>query len=128
VRDETLVSHTKLKEVEDTKNTTYHSSIKTTSMTVWNARDENDVQVVEDKITKRNINRQTLHNLETRAEKQIAKFVQTEFEKGDILRVLMTVVFSDMRRLIKAEQTKQIVVWYVPRLFIRPLHTNTTRV
>jgi hypothetical protein len=63
------------------------------------------------------VNQQTLDNLETRAEKAVAKFEETEFKKGDIVRIAMNVVYSDMRKLIKAGKTKQIVVWYVPRLF-----------
>lgn len=116
-RDQTLIWHTKLKEVEDAKNTTYHSSIKTTPKTVWDAKDANDVPVYEDRVTKRNINQQTLNNLETRAEKLISKFEETEFEKGDVVRVLMSVVFSDVRKLIKQGLSKQLVIWYVPRLF-----------
>jgi hypothetical protein len=117
VKDQTLIWHSKLEEVETAKNTTYHGSIKTTPQTVWDAKDVAEVEAIDDNISKTNVNQQTLDNLETRAEKAVAKFEETEFKKGDIVRIAMNVVYSDMRKLIKAGKTKQIVVWYVPRLF-----------
>jgi hypothetical protein len=115
VKDQTLIWHSKLEEVETAKNTTYHGSIKTTPQTVWDAKDVAEVEAIDDYISKTNVNQQTLDNLETRAEKAVAKFEETEFKKGDIVRIAMNVVYSDMRTLIKAGKTNQIRLFRIRR-------------
>jgi hypothetical protein len=116
VRNNNTIWFDKFEEVERTKNTTYHGTIKATPETVWNARALVN-HAPGDVLNSANVNKRTLGNIVDTAKKRVNRFNQTEFKVGDIVRCEMGVIFSDIRKMIKAGNGKFIAVFYAPRMF-----------
>lgn len=102
-----------LREIEDNKNNTYHSFVKATPNEVWSA-DKNPIRL------RQRFNKKTIarSNHLRHVENQIKKFRdQDTFEVGDYVRVRMATLFSNIRKVIKEGNSKQIVVEYTPLIF-----------
>jgi hypothetical protein len=110
-----------LKAIEDNKNHTYNSTIKTTPDEIWSP--DKEAPVLNDRlpdtfIDKTNKKLVAKANVLRIAKKQIAKFQEEDnFQVGDKVRVKMSSIFSGVRRLVKQNLTKQIVITYSPEIF-----------
>ena len=111
----------KLKAIEDNKNHTYNSTIKTTPDEIWSP--DKEAPVLHDRlpytfIDKTNKKLVAKANVLRIAKKQIAKFQEEDnFQVGDKVRIKMSSIFSGVRRLVKQNLTKQIVITYTPEVF-----------
>lgn len=103
-----------LRDIENNKNNTYNENIKATADDIWSPDKEkpdlrtegDDKKVIAQQETRR------------RVEKEMEKFKEMDdFQKGDLVRVKMSSLFSGVRKLVKAKLTKQIVVSYSPEVF-----------
>lgn len=101
-----------LEQVERAKNSAYHPVIKDTPENVWNARsdDSNDKLKIIDDARK--------NSAETNS-KKLDKYKNVSvFKKGDRVLLEMSVYYSNIREMIKAKNTKSIVLWYMPKIWI----------
>lgn len=108
-----------LQTVEDNKNNSYHSSVKGIPNNIWVPN--------KNKLTERNLPQTVINDnprLQARltvvkkALKQIRKFKeQDNFQVGDLVRVKMSSIFANVRKLIKAREGKNLVITYTPELF-----------
>ena len=107
-----------LKKIEENKNNSYHSSVKGIPNNIWVAN--------KDKLTNRNLPETITENPRLKARlnivkkalKEIKKFKETDnFEEGDIVRVKMSSIFANVRKVLKAKEGKNIVITYTPELF-----------
>lgn len=104
-----------LPQVETFMNNRYHSSIKRTPQEVWDARFIQGQKF--NNYLGNPINNETMKFLETRAKKEIDKYKRHEYQLGDLVRVEMQLIFSNVRKLVKTGKKKYIVVWWCPRIF-----------
>ena len=51
------------------------------------------------------------------SQKEIAKFKDTQLNVGDFVSIQMTSIFSNLRRIVKADRTKQVMIRYTPFTF-----------
>jgi hypothetical protein len=101
-----------LPEIEDMKNNTFHSLLKATPNEIWSAN--------KDVIRLRQLDKKSVAkaNHLRHVKKQIKKFKDEDtFEVGDYVRVRMATLFSNIRKVIKSGNSKQIVVEYSPLIF-----------
>ena len=106
-----------MKEIEENKNNTYNQNIKTTANKIWSPDKEKpdlreNVESLDDP--------KEIAQFEARKkiEKAVNKFKETDnFEKGDMVRVKMSSLFSGVRKLLKAKLSKKLVITYTPDLF-----------
>lgn len=106
-----------LPKVAENKNTAYNSTIKALPAEVWVANKDHidETGVLPKHYT---IDIRTKVNLAQRAMKLIDKYKeQDNFEVGDYVRVKMSAMFSNVRKLIKEGKSKQIVVTYTPEIY-----------
>ena len=61
--------------------------------------------------------KKTFENLQKAAAREVAKNKSQTYENGDIVRVKMTALFSNLRKLVKSGNKKYIVVPYSPEAF-----------
>ena len=118
-----------LTNVENIKNSSYHSVLKIEPNKVWDARhDQAEVALYKpsypkEKAQKRalpfvnDITHQTMSNIKKQAVKSLEKYNEVQYKEGDRVRVDMMTIFSDVRRVFKSGQRKQIVCWYAPSIF-----------
>lgn len=103
-----------LRNIEENKNGTYNQNIKATANEIWSPdKEKPDLRISSD-------DKKTVAQQETRrrVEKEIEKFKDVDnFEKGEVVRVKMSSLFSGVRKLVKTKLTKQIVVSYSPEVF-----------
>jgi hypothetical protein len=110
----------RLKIIEDNKNRTYNSTIKATPDEVWSADKISPINrhLPDTLINKTNKKLVAKTNVLRLAEKQIEQFQEDDnFQVGDSVRVKMSSIFSGVRRLVKQNLTKQIVITYSPEVF-----------
>ena len=94
----------------ENRNTQRVSSIKRRPIDVWSATpyaagsDRSENRFVRDNILKN-------------AKRNVARNHTAEFEVGDRVRIKMSALFSDVRRMIKAHDKKYIVITYSPELY-----------
>ena len=113
-----------LEDIEDNINSTYSGSIKTAPNDIWTS----DKGLIKDKI--KNHPASELHNpgqykqlksqenLINIFNQKIEKFKNTDdFKIGDRVRIKMSSIFVNVRKLIKEGLSKQIVVTYTPEIF-----------
>jgi transposase InsO family protein len=114
----TKVWYRHLDDVEKALNSSYVSTIKATPEAVWVAN--------KNKLSRRNLPANIIQGnprLEARlavrekAEKDIDKFREYDYEEGNHVRVKMATIFSQVRALVKANRTKEIICTYSPDVF-----------
>jgi hypothetical protein len=110
-----------LKAIEDNKNQTYNSNIKATPNEVWSPNKEAPVlnrdlpNILIDKTNKKLVAKANILRI---AKKQIEKFQQDDnFDVGNKVRIKMSSIFSGVRRIVKQNLTKQLVITYTPETF-----------
>lgn len=106
-----------LDKIADNKNGTFNATVKNSPAEIWTPDKEeierpNQYQENEDpKLTAKK-------SLIKKAMDKIKKFKELDsFKVGDVVRVKMSSIFSNVRKLVKDNNTKQIVVAYTPELF-----------
>ena len=105
--------------MEESKNLAYNSNIKASPDEVWSSNkqpvNEQDIPAVVTKADKPKIAKaHVLH----RAMQQIQRFEHEDnYQVGDMVRVKMSSIFSNVRKLVKNNATKQIVVTYSPDVY-----------
>ena len=113
-----------LEDIEDNINNTYSDSIKTSPNEIWTP----DKELIKDKI--KNHPASELHNpgqyKQMKAQENLTNIFQNkinkfknfdDFEVGDRVRIKMSSIFVNVRKLIKEGLSKQIVVTYTPETF-----------
>ena len=99
-----------LPQVETFYNNRFHSSIKRTPYQVWNSKLSESPEDVR-------INAETGAYLKERAKREVAKYKRHEYAVGDLCRVEMQTIFSAVRAKVKAGKRKDIIIWWMPRVF-----------
>lgn len=111
-------------DIEDNINNTYSNSIKATPNEIWTE----DKELLKDKIKnhsstfindpkkyKQVQSQETLTNI---FKNQIQKFKNIDdFEVGQPIRIKMSSIFANVRKLVKDKLTKQIIITYTPEIF-----------
>jgi hypothetical protein len=115
-----------IKDVETSINNKYHSSIKTFPNNIWiNNTNKISIRNLPKTIIKNNPKLKALDNIITTAKNKIQKYKeQDNYEVGDIVRVKMSSIFTNVRKELKANNTKQIIVTYTPEKFLVSKVTN----
>lgn len=105
--------------IEDNKNNSYHSSIKGIPNEVWiNNKKKLTLRDLPESIVKDNPRLLARVSIVKKVFKQIRKFKdQDNFEVGDLVRVKMSSIFANVRRLVKSGDNKKLVVTYTPDTF-----------
>jgi hypothetical protein len=99
-----------LDKVQDNLNNTYNGTIRTLPVKVWTEGKEAD----EDNELKNN----AIDNIKRIAKNKLSKYKdQDNFKEGDMVRVKMSAIFSQIRKLIKSKESKNIVVAFTPLIF-----------
>lgn len=103
--------------VEDNINNQYSSAIKASPNQIWKPTNEplnigrllpETLENHTDKIKKvYRINRQKIHNFKE----------QDNYKVGDKVRIKMTTLYSNLRKMVKAGEGKNIIVHYTPDVF-----------
>ena len=115
-----------LPDVEENKNNTYHSLIKTYSDNIWtNSREpiklRDDLPVEELRLNRKKSKRimqiKARNNVLKKVKTDIKRFKDKELEVGDFVRIKMTAISSNLRAIEKEQKTKQIVIRYTPTIF-----------
>jgi IS30 family transposase len=115
-----------LQDVEDNINNSYHSTIKTYPNKIWiNNTNKISIRNFPKTLINNNPKLKALDNIITTSEKKIKKYKELDdYEVGDIVRVKMSSIFTNVRKLLKSKDSKQIVVSYTPEKFIISKVTN----
>ena len=108
-----------LKDVEDWRNSSYIRSIKGSPNQIWTPEKIRPEQLVEiPNLSKDDYSPPAVLSRHlTQIKQKIAKFQQTEFEEGDLVRARMSTLFAGVRAVIKSGDRKQIVIEYCPQKF-----------
>ena len=118
IRNNNEVWHNILNKIEDNKNHTYNSTVKNAPNEIWTP-DKEEIPRVLPEILANNPKLKAKLSLVKKAIEKIKKFKEEDnFKVGDIVRVKMSTIFANVRKLVKDGNTKQIVVNYTPELFI----------
>ena len=105
----------KLDQVEEHRNNAYNNYIKTHPNEIWSS-DKNKIEIYKGrKPTPKDNARKELVK---RAMRTIEKYKQNDnYKVGDKVRIKMSAIFNNVRKLLKQKLTKQIVVSYTPSIF-----------
>jgi hypothetical protein len=108
-----------LKDVEDWRNSSYIRSIKGSPNQIWTPEKIRPEQLAEiPNLSKDDYSPPAVLSRHlTQIKQKIAKFQQTEFNEGDLVRVRMSALFAGVRQVIKSGDRKQIVIEYCPQKF-----------
>ena len=98
-----------LQKLENTRNSTFTSAINNIPDTIW----KKEKKVDDDDNKALNASNTVLKNVK----KQIAEYKDEELNIGDKVRIRMDALSNSIKRLVKAGNTKQIVVNYSPLVF-----------
>jgi transposase InsO family protein len=109
----------KLERIEQNKNQAFNASIKGIPEQIWtptkkriNTRDIPKSISIHNKVLR------TKQNILEGAEAKLKKYQQkVDYQIGDEVRVKMSALFANIRAVIKAGNSKQIVVHYSPEIF-----------
>jgi hypothetical protein len=120
-KNENKVWYNLLPNIEENKNGTYHSVIKTTPQKIWTPNkqhlrtsdDFSDEEILnEDKLKVKARN-----NVLKKVKADIKRFKDKELNIGDFVRIKMTAISSNLRRLEKNDMTKQTIIRWTPMIF-----------
>lgn len=105
-----------LAQIEENKNSAYHSAIKGIPNDVWiNNKDKLTLRDLPETIVKDNPRLLARVSIVKKTLKQIRKFKdQDNFKVGDVVRVKMSSIFANVRKLVKSGDGKNLVVTYTP--------------
>lgn len=107
-----------LDKVEDNKNNTFNSTVKHTPKEIWTP-DKEEIPTLPEVFQRNNPKLKAKISLVKKAIQKIKKFKEEDNLKvGDFVRIKMSSIFANVRRLVKEGNTKQIVVTYTPEIFI----------
>ena len=104
VRNHNTVWYNQLQTVEELRNSSYHSTIKSTPDKVWNNSFEENNEIVE--------------RLKKRAKRLVEKNKTFELNIGDHVRVKLSQLDSKIRKEIKQGNKKYLSVHYSPEIFV----------
>jgi N-glycosylase/DNA lyase len=108
-----------LDKIEDNKNNTYNSTVKNAPEEIWTPDKEEIPRVLPEVFTRNNPKLKAKLSLVRKAIEKINKFKEEDnYQVGNIVRVKMSSIFTNVRKLVKDNKTKQIVVTYTPELFV----------
>lgn len=119
LRNNNKIWNTILDKVEENKNNTFNSTIKNTPNDVWTS-DQKEIsqRPLPETFAENNPKLQAKISLIKKAMAKVKKYKELDnFKEDDIVRVKMSSIFSNVRKLVKDGNTKQIVVTYTPELF-----------
>lgn len=107
-----------LNEVAENKNSSYNSTIKGTPISIWvNNKDKIPRDLPENLIVN-NPKMLAKVSLVKRAIKLIDKFKEEDnYQVNDVVRIKMSSIFNNIRKLLKEGKSKQIVVNFTPDVF-----------
>ena len=115
-----------LPKVENNKNQIFHSVLNTFPDNVWTPTTE-PIKLRDDlpsdelrtnlRQNKRTIQIKARNRILKKVKKEIAKFKDTQLNVGDFVRIQMTSISSNLRRIVKADRTKQVMIRYTPIIF-----------
>lgn len=116
VRNYNTIWHSILDKVQDNKNQTYNQSVKGKPDDIWTPTYELTTKGV---LPDRDFKFKARKSLLDKAEAKIKKFKEEDnLQEGELVRVKMSSIFANIRRLVKEGNTKQIIVTYTPEIFI----------
>ena len=103
-----------LDKIAENKNVTFNSSVRNSPNNIWVAQNE-ETQT----ISQNDPRLQAKKSLMKKAMAKIKKFKEEDnFQVGQLVRIKMSSIFANVRKLVKENNTKQIVVSYTPEIFI----------
>lgn len=119
VQNEKVLWTNLLNTIEENKNEGYHSSIKGIPNQVWTPTKEKlTLRDLPETIVRDNPKLMARVSIVKKTLRQIRKFrEQDDFEEGDLVRVKMSSIFANVRRLVKGNESKKLVVTYTPDTF-----------
>lgn len=107
---------TYLKDVEENKNNTYNETVKASPNEIWTPDKNKDFSV---KNTKNKKKLEAQKNIKKQVQKEIKKFKnKDDYDVDDDVRIKMSSIFSNVRKLIKQKNTKQLIINYSPDIFV----------
>ena len=117
--ENSLKWYDKLDLVEEHRNNAYNETIKTSPSQVWTPdKDKITSRTLPESIVKDNPKLLARVNIVKKALKTIKKYKQIDnYEVGQKVRVKMSAIFNNIRKLLKEKNSKQIVVTYTPEVF-----------
>jgi hypothetical protein len=119
VRNANRVWEDKLRIVEDSMNSSYKAVNKATPDQIWQPNVEHrNIRDVE-RMNPEDVPA-PVHAILESVEKKMKRFKDTEYDVGDTVRVKMSALFTNHRKMIKAgekEKLKYIIVNYSPEIF-----------
>jgi len=105
-----FVWYDKLPAIEENLNSKFHGTLKATPNEIWMPNRE--------PVQEGNAQESAAGRVLEKARRQIASYkVMDAYKVGDRVRVKMSALFSNVRRLIKEKASKQIVVHFSPVIF-----------
>ena len=109
-----------IKTIENVHNDTYTSSINNIPNKVWTNRNEPYTAEElfskdEDPIQREQLDAYT--EIKKNAKRRIAEFKDTEYNEGDYVRLRMDEIFKNVKALVKAKDTKNLIITYSPSIF-----------
>jgi hypothetical protein len=119
LKKNTLKWYDEISNIEKNLNTTYNRSIKASSDEVWSNERLDNIPEEEVNVSKKRLAQyEAQNNIIKRVERQIDNYKHLDnFQPGDAVRVKMSALFSQIRKLIKEGKQKLIVVTYAPKIF-----------
>jgi hypothetical protein len=113
-----LIWYNKLGNVEENINTQYHSALKSPPNQIWQQTNTKiSARKLPQSIASVNPKLYAQNSILREAKQKIEKEKTKEFEVNDVVRIKMSIIFSNVRKQLKAGNSKQIVVNYTPILF-----------
>jgi transposase InsO family protein len=104
-----------LDKIADNKNATYNSSVKNSPNEIWSPDNREYTRAT---LPQNDPKYQAKKSLMKKAIEKIKKFKEEDnFKVDDLVRVKMSSIFANVRKLVKDKKTKQIVVTYTPDVF-----------
>jgi hypothetical protein len=117
--ENSLKWYDKLDQVEEQRNNAYNETIKASPNQVWTP-DKNIVtsRTLPASIVKNNPKLLARVSIVQKAIKSIKRYNQIDnYQVGDRIRVKMSAIFNNIRKLLKEGNSKRIVVTYTPDVF-----------
>lgn len=113
VRNHNKVWYNIIDKIGDNKNSSYNSSVGNAPADIWTAeKDEQRMLPTDAKYKAR-------AELVKRGKRKLEQFKEEDnLQVGQLVRVKMSSIFANIRKLVKDKNTKQIVVSYTPELFV----------